>query len=193
MLPAHPIESLRYLPIGAIAAVLAAGAWVVLSGVRGTATSISEQLSNNRRQFIVMGLSLTLFGLVFYGSTFGWLAPTYHLGVSFYVLLSVAYIAQLAVAWTPYVGKSVLHTQIHTRGGEFVACAMLICLGMVFARNFHQLPGVSFWLCLVTIVFSVTAVVLYIVSPRVHRQMVVYESVYVVLFAACVAALTFKV
>ncbi|HSW98250.1 MAG TPA: hypothetical protein VLF71_00245 [Candidatus Saccharimonadales bacterium] len=193
MIPTRPITSLRYLSLYAMGAVLLAGLWVLVSAKQGAAVSISERLSNNRRQFIGMGLALTLLGLVFYSSVLGWLAPTYHLGVGFFVLLAAAYVAQLLVSWAPYVGKSTLHTQLHTRGGEFVALAMFGCLAMVFAGNYRTLPWASYWLCLVTMLFAVVAIALYIGSPRIHKHMAVYESVYVVLFAASVAALTLRV
>ncbi|MGB4758533.1 MAG: hypothetical protein WBP26_00585 [Candidatus Saccharimonadales bacterium] len=195
MIPSQPIEALRYVSLLALGVVLLAGLWVLISAKHehGSAASISERLSGNRQQFITMALFLTLLGAVFYSSMYWWLAPTYHLPVLFYIILSIAYIAQLVLAWTPYSGKSERHTQLHTHGGEFVACAMGLSMVLVFAGNHTTLPFFSYWITLTSIIFSVIAIALYIGAPKMREHFVVYESIYILLFAGAIVTLTLKI
>ncbi len=92
MIPSHPVEVLRYVSLIALGVVL-------LTAKHGTAVSISERIGARPRQYVAMGLALAICGAAFYGFAYFWFGPTYSLPLAFYSVLTVAYIAQLAVAW----------------------------------------------------------------------------------------------
>lgn len=154
-----------------------------------TGMSVSQVWAHSRRSYLLMGIIMSVFGLIFCVSMLYWLLPTYRLATIMYPLVMASYIALLFIAWVPMKEKPGQHSMMHLHflGGGFVATGALIgFLVIVSARP--MVPPVSYWLAVAAIPY--TAAWPLFMSAWLRQYFLVLEIGMVIFFALVITAMT---
>ena len=185
-------EWLRWTGAAILGILLALGAFIISRYPFEKQTSISRQIASNPLHYTLMALLLTFGGAVFYGFLILWLVPTYHISQYIYILLGIAFIAQLTLAWVP--DKNPTNTLnrrlhlIHYGGGMVVAGVMTICLYFLCA-SYQFLPLLSLVFVIGSTIFSTACVVLYSFFKKTRQHFLIYEIIFISLFSIAIFSL----
>jgi uncharacterized membrane protein YoaK (UPF0700 family) len=113
-----------------------------------------------------------------------------------YPVLAIAFIAQLGLAWIPDKKPDTpLDTRLHKLHfvcGAIVAFAMIVCLYVVCA-SYSYLAPVSKILVVLSALFSSACVFIYSFFPKSRKHFLIYESVFICLFAGALFSLIIKI
>ena len=185
----NPVELLRWVGPLVMLLVVAGGIWALLKYKLGKDSSISSHISEDRNLYVVMGLLLTFGGALFYLFIAFWLVPTYNLHPITFVLLIVAFIAQLGLAWVPENRR--FHT-LHFISAAVVAVSMIILLG-ILRLSLHALPPISSVFVVAASISALIYLVYFIVSKGSLRNFLIYECFFIGLFATTIFALALAI
>lgn len=185
----EPIEWLRIAGPIVMALVILGGLWAMSTHKLGSSFSISMHIATSRKFYYLMGILLTVGGALFYSFLAFWLIPYYSLHPISYGLLVIAFIAQLGMSWVPDSDTDrKLHLTHFTFGG-IVAVSMILFL-VLLSLSIHSLGPISSWLVITNTIVSIIYLVLFTFVKSSHKHFLVYESVFIALFATTCFVLT---
>jgi hypothetical protein len=181
------VEWLRWAGAAILSAMLLFGAFILIRYPLGKQSSISRHIASNPWHYLLMALLLSVGGGIFYAFLVFWLVPTYHISVFIYVLLAIAFVAQLILAWVPdKLPTTPSHRRLHLlhfTAGTTVAVIMMLSLYFLCAA-FEHLPDISRVFVIASTIFSTGCIALYTFSRKSRRYFLWLESVFILLFSA---------
>jgi len=185
----HAIESLRWIGLLSLAAILAASIGPVIKSVSSAGQSISQLWAAAEKHHLLISVVLTVGGAGLCAYILGWLIPTYKLwpGMNFVAL--AGYLAILAVAWFPMIEAPGLHSWRHPHfiGGAVVAYGAVVGY-LVILLSGTGIPHPSRIIAVIALAYSAFWPVLFL--PGIRNYFMILETILVVLFIAVIATLT---
>jgi len=182
------IESLRWVGLLSLAAILVSGIMPVLTTANNPSQSVSQTWASNRQSHLAISIMLTVFGAGFCASIVGWLIPTYHLWVGMYLVTLAGYVALLGVAWFPMADSPGEHSLRHPHfiGGAAAACGAIVGYASVLLAG-GGIPRLGYYVTVVALIYSALWPSFFL--RRVRKYFMVLEGILVVLFVAVAIAL----
>lgn len=125
------VEFFRWIGIAVMTVVCLGGLISVLTQYENVHSSVSSSIGKNTKLYIIMGLLLSVGGALFYLFLALWLIPHYHVHSASYLLLLIAFLAQLGIAWAPVHKDRHKLERIHIICGGIVSVSMILFLTLV--------------------------------------------------------------
>jgi hypothetical protein len=151
--------------------------------------SFSEHVAARRSSWLLFSSIFTVVTVLYYLFLFKWLGPHYHLSLSYYGLLVVAFVSQLVLAWQP--PKTHTKSDIHTIMAVVVASIMPLLLTDIIITA-RPLLSILLVVCLiVAILICILLMILYGFVPAARRHYIFYEGSYFICFWAAIILLTY--
>ena len=172
--------------------ILVGGTIPVLGSVTSPSQSVSQLWASSRQKHLATSILLTIFGAGFCGWLAAWLIPNYQLWPGMYVVVALAYVATLGVAWFPLSDKPGEHSLRHPHfiGGATVTYGVV--MGYIVILLAHgKIPPVSHGLAIAALVYSAAWPTFFLRGIR--NYFIVLEILLVLLFSAVMIALTLGV
>jgi hypothetical protein len=183
------VESLRWLGILSLGAVLLWGILPALQAATSPKQSVSQIWASNTRSHRIISVLLTIFGAGFCTFLAGWLIPTYQLWAGMYPATFAGYVAVLGVAWFPMADSPGEHSLWHPHfiGGAAGACLAMLGYASILLAN-ADIPRLSHHLTVVALLYSATWPIFFLRSVR--KYFMILEGILAALFVAVITALT---
>lgn len=162
--------------------VIITGLWAVFTHKLGKDSSISLHIATSRPLYYLMGTLLTVGGALFYCFLAFWLIPYYSIHPAAYIVLIISFIAQLGMSWVPDSATNKhLHLAHFTFGGVVGVGMILFLILLCFSPS--NLGPISAFLVAVSTILSIIYLLLFCFVKSTHKHFLVYESVFIGLFA----------
>jgi hypothetical protein len=182
----QPIEPFHHLGLLSLATIIVGLGYILRRWGKKSVLSLSSHAARQRPSRVIFAICLSLSIALFTLFTFGWLIPTYKLGVGYGFVLAASLACALVAALVPDGGGR--ESQIHGVAAWTMAVGMLaLVVGLLLA------PGLGvfakFFLAIITS-YLVIDWILFLFVRWSRRYFLVFQASYVLCFylAALVAA-----
>jgi hypothetical protein len=182
----HPIETFHHLGLLSLATIVVGLGYILRRWGRQSIFSLSRHAARQRPSRVIFAVCLSLSISLFALFAFGWLIPTYHLGVGYGFVLAASLACALVAALVPDSGGQ--SSKIHGITAWTMAVGMLVLVvALLFAPSLSVFA--RFFLVIITSYLLIDWVLFLFVRWS-RRYFLVFQASYVLCFylAALVAA-----
>lgn len=189
------VEELHYLGIALVIFSIALLAWIVLSNPLGKDKSISQHAASTKKQYVAMGIGITIIATLLFAFLLFWLAPSYGFSLVSNLLLILFYLGGLLVAWFPadtYGSRKPTHV-MHVTGTYFLIVGMFtIAIETAINTSLATMPVVCIFSYL-SLGLLIYLTFLYWLYPPARNKFMFYESLTISIFLLQIVLVSLKI